>query len=243
MHPDAARTPRTGAIQRSTINPRAVALAGLRVFPLGDSAVTLVLGREMHRPTNALVHAAAAAIRGAALPWVLDVVPAYASLAVHYEPLHMDQATVLAAVEMLARAAIEGADTHPAATREHLIPVRYDGADLEAVARATRLTTGEVVALHCAPSYTVYMLGFVPGFAYLGDLHPALALERRSEPRASVPPGSVAVAGRQTAIYPLRTPGGWHILGSTELRPFDENAIPPCRFAPGDMVRFVAVDG
>ena len=121
-----------------------------------------------------------------------------------------------------------------------MIQVRYDGVDLEAVAQATGLEPDQVVALHCEPLYTVYMLGFVPGFAYLGDLHPALVLERRAAPRTSVAPGSVAIAGRQSAIYPLRTPGGWHILGSTDFRPFDAGATPPCRLAAGDVVRFVA---
>lgn len=218
---------------------RTAALSALSLVPLGDAAVTIVLGHGIDLDTNSLVHAVVAAVRAAALPWVLDVVPAYASLAVHYDPLHTDHVTVMAALETFTRATLESSELHQRDVREHLIQVRYDGMDLDAVAATTGLDPEQVVALHCEPLYTVYMLGFVPGFAYLGDLHPALVLERRAEPRASVAPGSVAIAGRQSAIYPLRTPGGWHIIGNTVFRPFDAGATPPCRLAAGDFVRFI----
>lgn len=239
---DAATHHRLSIAERSDVASasRAAALANLRLTPLGDAAVTIVLGHEIDRATNSLVHAVATSVRAAALPWAVDIVPAYTSLAVHYDPLYTNHATVLAALDSLARATLESGELHRGAVREHTIQVRYDGIDLDAVARATGLSPDEVVALHSEPLYTVYMLGFVPGFAYLGDLHPALVLERRAEPRASVAPGSVAIAGRQSAIYPLRTPGGWHIIGNTDFRPFEAGATPPCRLAAGDAVRFVA---
>ncbi|MHB1225059.1 MAG: 5-oxoprolinase subunit PxpB [Gemmatimonadaceae bacterium] len=212
----------------------------LSLVPLGDSAVLLVLGDGIDLATSARVHAVAAAVGAAALPWVLDVVPSYAAVAVHYEPLHTGHDDAAAALRAIATGALTGATVAPAA-REHVIPVRYDGPDLAEVARLTSLTVGEVVARHCAPLYTVYMLGFVPGFAYLGELDPALALARLARPRARVPAGSVAIAGRQTAIYPLATPGGWHILGSTDVRPFDPSASPPTIFRAGDRVRFEPV--
>lgn len=210
------------------------------ILPLGDSAILLVLGDGIDLATSARVHAVAAAVGGAALPWVLDVVPAYAAVAVHYEPLHVGHDEMATVLRAIATGALAHATPGPA-TREHVIPVRYDGPDLAEVARLTALTEGEVVARHSAPLYTVYMLGFVPGFAYLGELDPALALARLDRPRARVPAGSVAIAGRQTAIYPFATPGGWHILGSTDVRPFDPAASPPAIFRPGDRVRFEPV--
>lgn len=209
----------------------------LSLLPLGDAAVMLVLGDGVDLATNARVHAVAAAVRAAAPVWLRDVVPAYATVAVHYEPLHTDYDEAAAALHALASGALAG-DLATPAPRMHVVPVSYDGPDLAEVARLTGLSEGEVVARHCAPLYTVYMLGFVPGFAYLGELDPALALARRAEPRARVPAGSVAIAGRQTAIYPLATPGGWHLLGRTTVRPFDPAVEPPTIFEAGDWVRF-----
>ncbi|HLB54334.1 MAG TPA: 5-oxoprolinase subunit PxpB, partial [Gemmatimonadales bacterium] len=123
-----------------------------------------------------------------------------------------------------------------------LIPVRYDGPDLEEVSARTSLTREEVIRRHTAPEYLVYLLGFAPGFGYLGDLDPALILPRRSAPRTRVPAGSVAIAGAQTAVYPLETPGGWHLIGRTTLSLFDPRRDPPALLAPGDRVRFEALE-
>jgi KipI family sensor histidine kinase inhibitor len=133
----------------------------------------------------------------------------------------------------------------PAAGRAHDVPVVYGGEfgpDLQAVARHCGMTEAEVVARHGAQEYLAYMLGFMPGFAYLGLLPPALATPRQATPRVRVPAGAVAVAGRQTGIYPFATPGGWNLIGRTSLALFDPWAEPPALFAPGDRVRFRAVD-
>jgi KipI family sensor histidine kinase inhibitor len=140
---------------------------------------------------------------------------------------------VAQAVASLPRSAIPSA-----APRHHEIPVRYDGIDLPDVARRTGLTTHEVIARHTARTYTVNCLGFVPGFGYLGALDPTLALPRRDEPRRRVPAGSVAIAGSQTAVYPLETPGGWHLIGRTSVVMFDVTADPPALLVAGDTVRF-----
>ena len=127
------------------------------------------------------------------------------------------------------------------AGRLSVIPVRYDGPDLDQVAARTGMTRADVIRLHTSREYLVYLLGFAPGFAYLGDLDPALVLPRRPEPRTRVPAGSVAIAGAQTAVYPLATPGGWHLLGTTALRLFDPARRPPALLQPGDRVRFRAL--
>jgi KipI family sensor histidine kinase inhibitor len=212
-----------------------------RIAPLGDGAITVALGDAVELALNARVHRLAAAVRAAALPGVVDVVPAYAALTVHYEPLHHDHDELAAALAPLAEAALRDAPAPPApqAAPLHEIAVRYDGPDLAEVARRTGLTPEEVVRRHTAATYTVYLLGFVPGFAYLGDLDASLVLPRRADPRPRVPAGAVAIAGRQTAVYPLPTPGGWHLIGQSDAPLFDATRTPPSLLAPGDRVRFV----
>ena len=210
------------------------------VAALGDSAVLITLGDRVDLALNRRVHRVAAAVRARALPAVTDVVPAYAALSVHYDPLHVDHAVLAAELHEVACAALAAADDdadRDAATHE--IRVAYDGPDLAEVAERTGLRPDDVVALHADATYTVYLLGFVPGFAYLGDLDARLALPRRASPRTRVPRGAVAIAGRQTAVYPLATPGGWHLIGRTDATLLDVARTPPALLAPGDRVRFV----
>ena len=212
------------------------------VAALGDSAVLLTLGDRVDLALNRRVHRVAAAVRARAIPAVTDVVPAYAALSVHYDPLHVEHDAIAAELRAIARdALLSGADAADRDATTHEIPVAYDGPDLAEVAERTGLRAEDVIALHAGATYTVYLLGFVPGFAYLGELDPALVLERRPEPRMRVLAGSVGIAGRQTAVYPLPTPGGWHLIGRTEVRFFDPAADPPALLAAGDRVRFVPV--
>jgi KipI family sensor histidine kinase inhibitor len=211
-----------------------------RIEPLGDAAFLLTLADAPSPEASARVVRLAAAVRAAGIAAVQDVVPAYCAVAVFFHPLAPDPDALAARLDDLLRqhaAAPVGPDP-PARSRLHVVPVRYDGPDLDDVAHATGRAPDEVVRLHADRVYDVYLLGFVPGFAYLGLLDPALVLPRRTVPRRRVPPGSVAIAGAQTAVYPLETPGGWHILGHTDLLLFDPSAERPSRFAPGDRVRF-----
>jgi KipI family sensor histidine kinase inhibitor len=125
--------------------------------------------------------------------------------------------------------------------RLHRIPVVYDGPDMEAVAAAVRLSPQQIVESHSRPIYRVFLVGFVPGWGYLGPLPEELALPRRADPRTLVPAGSVAIAGRQTGIYPLPSPGGWHLIGRTSVKLFLPDSDPPCLFRAGDRVKFFAV--
>lgn len=211
------------------------------IAPLGEDAVTLAWGDRVDAATNRLVHAAATTIRAAGLPAVVELIPAYAALTVVYDPLHTDYGVMAESLAGILVHAVAGDFAAPGG--EHVVPVRYDGPDLADVARRTGLTRAEVIRRHAAPWYRVYLLGFVPGFAYLGDLDPSLLLPRRAEPRRSVPAGSVAIAGAQTAVYPLDTPGGWHLIGSTAVAVFTPTADSPALFRPGDRVRFEPVDG
>ncbi len=213
---------------------------GLRAHSLGDSAVTIAFGTERSAELLERIHAAARSLEAARIPHVEDVVPAYLALTVFYDALHTSY-------DEIAKKLLDACErpTHlsgeVAESRDHLISVRYDGIDLDAVAAATGLSAGEVIERHSGQAYTVDLLGFVPGFGYLSELDPALRLPRRSEPRPRVTAGSVAIAAAQTAVYPLDTPGGWHIIGRTETVMFDPAREPPALLRAGDTVRFERV--
>jgi KipI family sensor histidine kinase inhibitor len=209
------------------------------VLPLGDAAFLLRL--DTHASVASAQRAAglAEAIRAEALAGVREVVAAGASVAVYYDPLAPDAARLEQHLRVIAAHATE---VPPFADgRTHEIPVRYDGADLDEVAARCGLSRKQVVALHSAREYHVLAIGFAPGFAYLGELDPALALPRRDSPRARVPAGAVAIAGAQTGIYPRVSPGGWHLLGTTDAVLFDAARDEPSLFRAGDRVRFVPV--
>ncbi|SFK98984.1 5-oxoprolinase subunit PxpB [Lysobacter sp. cf310] len=192
---------------------------------------------------NARVHADAARLRASAPAWLRDLVPAYASLAVFFDPAAIDAERVR---EWLHDRLSGSASTMAvAAAREIEIPVVYggeDGPDLVAAAAELGLTPQRLIERHAAGEYTVAMIGFAPGFPYLSGLDPALALPRLATPRTRVAAGSVAIGGAQTGIYPRDSPGGWRILGRTPLRLFDPAREPPTALLPGDRVRFRAID-
>lgn len=209
----------------------------LRAYPLGDSAVTIAFGSVRSTELLTQIHEAARALEAAQLPHVEDVVPAYLAVTVFYDAIHVSYeeiaATLLDACERPQRQAAKAPEV-----RHHVIPVHYNGMDLEFVAASTGLSVSDVIARHTGRTYSVDLLGFVPGYAYLSELDPALHLPRRAQPRPRVSAGSVAIAAAQTGVYPLDTPGGWHIIGRTETVMFDPAREPPALLRPGDTVRF-----
>jgi inhibitor of KinA len=212
----------------------------VRAHSLGDSAVTLVFGTERTAELLRRVQATARALESARIPHVEDIVPAYLALTVFYDPLHTTYEEISTKLtDACADASLPIGEV--VSSRLHVVPVRYDGVDLDAVGGATGLSTDEVIARHGNRKYSVDLLGFVPGFAYLSELDPSLQLPRRAEPRPRVAAGSVAIAGAQTAVYPLDTPGGWHIIGRTETVMFDPTRDQPALLRAGDMVRFERV--
>jgi KipI family sensor histidine kinase inhibitor len=212
----------------------------LRAHPLGDSAVTISFGTERSAELLQRIQATARALEAARIPHVEDIVPAYLALTFFYDPLHATYAEMSA--KLVDACAGLATTAGPAVeSRHHVIPVRYDGMDLEAVAAATALSPAEVIVRHTARKYSVDLLGFVPGFAYLSELDQSLHLPRRAEPRPRVSAGTVAIAAAQTAVYPLDTPGGWHIIGRTETTMFDPFRDPPALLRAGDTVRFESV--
>jgi KipI family sensor histidine kinase inhibitor len=212
--------------------------APVRAHPLGDSAIVLSLGTSKSKELLARVHALARALSDLRLESVRDVVPSYLAVTVFYDSLTVGYEAMK---RQLLSASAQAADisTQPLQSREHQISVHYDGEDLPAVAEQTGMSVDEVIRVHSAQTYTVDLLGFVPGFAYLSELPPALQLPRLGQPRRRVVAGTVAIAGSHTAVYPLDTPGGWHLIGRTEATMFDPLRSPPALFSAGDSVRFV----
>lgn len=210
-----------------------------RIVPLGDSALLVKLGDEIDITINQRVHALAALINLSPLDGVVETVPAYASLLIHYDPGLLTYARICSWVrgnlDQLESATLR-------APRQFEVPVRYGGefgADLQFVADFHRLQAEDVIRIHSERIYTIYMMGFTPGFPYMGKLDDAIVTPRLETPRTHVPAGTVAIAGSQTGIYPIDSPGGWQLIGHTSLQLFDLNSESPFLFAPGDEVKFV----
>ena len=214
------------------------------IRPFGDGALQVVLGAADDPGTLSRVHTLARRVgddRTARAMWGAPV-PGLTTLLVPFDPQAWSADEADARLRRLV--AELTAETEPIPSTLHRIPVRYggaDGPDLGEVAERLGLSPEQVVELHGSMCYTVYILGFMPGFGYLGDLPEALRLPRRDTPRAQVPGGSVAIAGRHTAVYPSSSPGGWHLLGRTDIRPWDIHRDPPALLRPGDQVRFEPV--
>ena len=214
-----------------------------RILLLGEAAFTVEFGNRVDPALTARVHALDARLTSDTLPGLIETVPTYRALLVRYDPrvspAGVTEAALGAHLDALAEVA-------PPEGRLIELAVRYggdDGPDLVSVAEHAGLTPPDVIRLHTAPVYRVAMLGFAPGFAYLQGLDPRLAAPRLATPRTHVPPGSVGIAGEQTGVYALDTPGGWRIIGRTDRTLFDPDRDAPFLLQAGDRVRFVAARG
>ncbi len=213
----------------------------VRFLSAGDRALVVEFGDHIDRTLSDDVLRLHASLRSSGLRGVVETVPTFRSLMVHYDPLATTRADLEAAIASL----LDRAAGLPAPATLWRVPVCYDGEfapDLAEVARLTGIAPSEVAALHSGTRYHVYMLGFLPGFPYMGDLPAQLALPRRADPRVRVPAGSISIATTLTAIYPYESPGGWHLIGTTPIRLFDCERAPPALFAPGDTVLFEPID-
>ena len=211
-----------------------------KILPLSDSSALIHFGDEISLDVNRRVHALDARLRRAHPDGIVEAVPAYATLLVHYDPLALTFDEVAAWL----KEAVEDAQEVSMRQPRHIeVPVRYGseaGPDLGYVASFHHVTPAEIVRLHTGREYTVFMMGFTPGFPYMGILDEAIATPRLETPRTRVPAGSVGIAGTQTGIYPIDSPGGWRLIGYTSLPLFDLAASEPFLLAPGDTVRFIA---
>lgn len=212
-----------------------------RLLPQGDAALVVELDDRIDRAVSERVTALADALRRAAIPGVVELVPTFRSLLVHYDPLVLD----FAGIAGRARDLLAGLAVAERRLRLVRMPACYDedlAPDLADVAGRAGLTPEEVAGLHGSVDYHVYMLGFLPGYPYMGDLPEPLRLPRLTTPRVRVPPRSIAIANAMTAVYPLESPGGWRLIGAVPVDLFDVAREPPALLAPGDRVRFERVE-
>lgn len=209
-----------------------------RILPLGDAALTIEFGNEINPEINSRVVAFATTVFDQHWQGIYDIVPTYRSVTVHFDPLQWDSATLAKRLKTLPRR--EPGQAEPQGIL-HEIPVLYGGEwgqDLEEVATFAGLQPAEAIALHASVPYRVYMLGFSPGFPYLGLVPEQLAMPRRATPRTKVLAGSVGIADRQAGIYPTATPGGWRLIGRTPISIYRKTRTNPFLLKPGDRVRF-----
>lgn len=218
--------------------------------PLGDNAVLIEFGREMDGGILKQIRLLTGYLDENPPPWMIEYIPAYTTVAVIYDPLKAAEAfansqppydNVRGYFEKFLPSLDAGA---PLEQRTVDIPVCYGGEygpDLEFVARINGLTAEEVIRIHASGDYLVYMIGFAPGFPYVGGMSKRIAAPRRETPRLKIPAGSVGIAGEQTGIYPIETPGGWRIIGRTPVRLFDPGADPPSLLKAGDRIKFFPI--
>lgn len=219
------------------------------ITPLNEGAVAVTFGHSINKEIYRKVTWLRDFLLENPFPGQDSVVPAYATLTVFFDPQHAvlrqsrGQEWPTGIVVNFLRQALKtmpADEKTPEITPLIDIPVCYNGPDLSEVAAQLQITTQEVVRLHTGNTYSVFMIGFLPGFPYMGPLPEALQLPRRATPRLRVAAGSVAIAGAQTGIYPLQSPGGWHIIGHTDITLFNPTARPPSLLQPGMQVRFIA---
>jgi inhibitor of KinA len=220
-----------------------------QIFPLGDSALTLELGNVVEEGINNKIMQIFSSLTASPLPGMIEAVPAYSSITVYYDvsALHqkINSGTVYNWIKhqlqlRLQQPMNENEDDH----RLIKIPVCYSpefGIDLAELSITTHLSAEEIISTHCSKAYRVYMLGFLPGFAYMGPVDKKISVPRRSQPRQQIAAGSVGLAGQQTGIYPMASPGGWQIIGRTPLKLFSPSNDPPALLNPGDKVQFYSI--
>ncbi|MCA1056118.1 5-oxoprolinase subunit PxpB [Rossellomorea aquimaris] len=217
--------------------------------PLGDSAVVIQLGDSIELNTHEKVKNVTAFFEKNPQDWLLEVIPAFTTVTLYYDPIAILQQTphelpyegICSVLNDMLSGEIKGDSS---SERIIEIPVCYGGEfgpDLEEVARINGLTTEEVITKHSNGDYLVYMIGFAPGFPYVGGLDPALATPRRESPRLKIPAGSVGIAGEQTGVYPIETPGGWQLIGRTPLSLFQPELDTPSLLQAGDRIKFIPI--
>ncbi|MDX2047203.1 MAG: 5-oxoprolinase subunit PxpB [Chitinophagaceae bacterium] len=222
-----------------------------QIHPLSETAVTIEFGKEISPLIHQQVMQADKLLKSAAFQWWIENVPAYTTLTVFYNPAEVKHSNDLhgatagnKVIEIIKQALQFSGVTETENRNEIIVPVCYDeefAYDIGYVASCHHISADEVIQLHTQTGYTVYMMGFTPGFPYMGVLPEQLDTPRKTTPRAEVAAGSVGIAGKQTGIYPFATPGGWQIIGRTPLKLFDVKREGPAIFQPGDKVKFEAI--
>lgn len=216
------------------------------IFPLGDSALTIDFGNIINEDINEKVLRLFHHLRSLADERIIDLVPAYSSLTVYYCVAsfhHAEQTAFETMADRLEELFLKSASVPEQTTRFHEIPVCYSpkfALDLDYISEQNQLSTEEIIHIHSSKTYKVYMLGFLPGFTYMGEVDDRIAIERKPAP-IKLFAGAVGIAGKQTGIYPLESPGGWQIIGRTPVQVFKKEEKNPVLFQPGDKVKFYPI--
>ena len=209
--------------------------------PIGDSGIRICFGSAVSPELHQQMIALKKRLESKQFPWIIDIIPSYTTLTIIYSPVDI---TYQKACKQLEEILFDDREKEANDSIIYHIPVCYESPyelDLEEVARKNHLTKDKVIELHMNQTYYIYFLGFLPGFAYLGGMDRRIATPRLETPRLEVPAGSVGIAGEQTGIYPVNSPGGWRIIGRTPVRLYDRGRIPPALLLPGNYVRFYAI--
>jgi inhibitor of KinA len=224
-------------------------MKSLEIFPLSERSCTISFGSEINKETLGLVLGFQEVIRKQPFPGFIETVPAYTTLTVYYDPVPLMKSMVLgespfSKVSDYLRSIDFRSGELSSSSRRHTIPVCYDlqyGPDLKSLSKRLNLSVDEIIQRHSDETYTVFMIGFTPGFPYMGSIDPSLECDRLEIPRKQVPAGSVGIAGKQTGIYPNASPGGWQIVGRTYLELFSVEGNPPALLQAGDQVKFIPI--
>jgi len=211
------------------------------ILPCGDTAVLIRFEQKIDPEILRQVTMMTNAIKKAEIKGILDMIPAYASILVCFDPLKTDMRSIIEKIEKVK----PEKQNEKEEQRMIRIPVLYGrpfAEDLDHVAKHAGITTEEVIQIHTANTYPVYMIGFLPGFPYLGNLDERIHTSRRTTPRTDIPAGAVGIGGSQTGVYPIPSPGGWHIIGQTPVKLYDPDQKQPVLLQSGDLIRFYAID-
>lgn len=215
----------------------------VRMLPAGERGIVIEFGKIIDASVNGLVHRTAQLLRSEMATEIIEVVPTYRSVMVYFDPLRSKRSDVLRRIEEILTTVKGSAETDSQAKVVY-IPVCYGdefGPDLNYVAQHNALSVEEVIAIHTSTPYLVYMIGFTPGFPYLGGMSERIATPRLEQPRNRIPAGSVGIAGSQTGIYPIASPGGWQLIGQTPVSVFNSKSDKPFLFEAGDYLQFVSI--
>lgn len=217
-------------------------MAEMRILPAGDLSLVVEFGNEISITYNDRVRQLNANLKKDKIEGIVETIPTFRSLLIYYDPMKISYKKLC---RYLKAASVEKIVGRATEKRIIEIPVCYGGQygeDLAEVANHTRMTEGEVIRLHSKADYLIYMLGFLPGFPYLGGLDTRLVTPRLPNPRTSIPAGSVGIGGEQTGVYPIASPGGWRLIGRTPLKLYDSEREKPTLYQAGDYIRFIPIE-